>query len=211
MPETQLATEGLAFERDDRPLFQNLDLNLTAGQLLQIEGANGCGKTTLLKLLCGLLTPSAGTIRWRGSDIRDDVASFHAELAYVGHIPAVKEELSPFENVAFAQALATPRVGVTPVAALARVRLPARCLEMPCRQLSAGQRRRVALARLLATEAPLWILDEPFTALDPAGRELVEQLLAEHAANGGIAILTTHHPMAISAGEVRHLQLGAAA
>ncbi len=189
-------------ERNDEPLFSNLAFSVEPGQVLQIEGRNGSGKTTLLRILCGLTLPSGGDVCWRQRTIREAYADFVNELCYVGHLPGVKGELTPLENLEFFRAGRQRRTDVSAEQALERLGLPFECEEVPCRRLSAGQQRRVALARLLLTEARLWVLDEPFTALDPEGRDTVESLLAEHLAQGGLAVVTTHHEMAFETGEV---------
>lgn len=194
-------------ERNDEPLFSDLELSVLPGQVLQIEGRNGSGKTTLLRILCGLTLPTGGEVRWREQNIRAAYPDFVTNLCYVGHLPGVKGELTPLENLEFFRAGRQQRTGVSAEQALERLELPVECEEVPCRRLSAGQQRRVALARLLLTEARLWILDEPFTALDPQGRDTVERLLAEHLAAGGLAVVTTHHVMAFERGEVVKLDL----
>jgi heme exporter protein A len=199
---------GLSFTRNDETLFSHLEFHLSSGEVLLIEGANGIGKTTLLRTLCGLATPSDGEVRWCGRDIRDTQPEFFAELAYVGHLAGLKGDLTPIENLAFAQLMQQARPDITPADALDRVGLPADCDWVPSRRLSAGQQRRVALARLLVTRARLWILDEPFTALDREGRQRIEGLLAEHAAAGGITLLTTHHALQVDGAPTKLLRLG---
>jgi len=203
----RLDAEELAITRGDRALFEDLSFSLEPGHLLQVEGANGSGKTTLLRILSGLTRPAAGCVRWCGRPVERDLPAYFSDLSYVGHLPGVKEELTPLENLAFSHALGRARAAVTAEAALERVGLPEVCEEVPCRKLSAGQRRRVALARLLMTDARLWILDEPFTALDKGGRRMVEGLLAEHVAAGGMAVITTHHAMDLGESTVQHLYL----
>ncbi|WP_303907779.1 cytochrome c biogenesis heme-transporting ATPase CcmA [Thiohalomonas denitrificans] len=204
---TLLQTHALHMERNDEPLFSNLELSVLPGQVLQIEGRNGSGKTTLLRILCGLTLPTSGEVRWNKRNIRECYPDFVTDLCYVGHVPGVKGDLTPLENLEFFRAGRQRRTGITAEHALERLGLPAECEEIPCRRLSAGQQRRVALARLLITEARLWILDEPFTALDPQGRDTVESLLAEHLAADGLAVVTTHHVMAFEHGEVIKLDL----
>ncbi len=204
----RIDVEGLAIARNDRDIFTGLNFSLQAGQILQVEGHNGSGKTTLLRILCGLTIPSEGEIRWCGERIRDNLAEYYARLAYVGHAPGIKDELTPVENLELATSMECAREGADAERALQRLRLPAFCDDVPCRNLSAGQRRRVALGRLLMLDASLWVLDEPFTALDRDGRKLVEELLAEHVQQGGMVVLTTHHAVNVDGGEVQVLQLG---
>ncbi|MEW6647376.1 MAG: cytochrome c biogenesis heme-transporting ATPase CcmA [Pseudomonadota bacterium] len=203
-----LTAEGLACRRAERILFQDISFALHPGEVLQVEGHNGCGKTTLLRVLCGLTRPAAGRICWAGEDIRDNYAAYAGELNYVGHHAGIKEELTPLENLTFAAALGGSAGSVVPEQALQRIGLPFACEDLPCRKLSAGQRRRVALARLLLVPGRLWILDEPFTALDVAGRALVEALLREHAAQGGMAVVTSHHAVDLEGSAVQTLHLG---
>ena len=204
----RIEVEGLAFARNDREIFTGLNFSLQSGQILQVEGHNGSGKTTLLRILCGLTIPSEGEIRWCGERIRDNLADYHAQLAYVGHAPGIKDELTPVENLNLATSMECARDGADAQQVLERLRLPAFCDDVPCRNLSAGQRRRVALGRLLMLDASLWVLDEPFTALDRDGRRLVEELLSEHAQQGGMVVLTTHHAVNVDGCAVRELQLG---
>ncbi len=207
-PSIRLAAEGLAIRRGDRPLFSDLDFGIEGGQVLQIEGQNGCGKTTLLRILCTLTQPSEGRLVWNGTPLDEVLPDYLAELVYVGHHPAVKDDLTPLENLAFSRLLSRPKPDADPEQALERLGLEVDYETLPCRKLSAGQRRRVALARLLLSDARVWVLDEPFTALDVRGRDLVEALLAEHAMRGGIAILTTHHAVSVVGAPVHRLHLG---
>ncbi len=199
---------GLALSRNDRYIFTDLNFSLAAGQILQVEGHNGSGKTTMLRILCGLTLPSEGEIRWCGEDIRKNLAEYYAQLAYVGHAPGIKGELTPLENLELARSMSRPRKEADAEQVLERLQLPAYCDDVLCHNLSAGQRRRVALGRLLMLDARLWVLDEPFTALDPGGRKLVEELLSGHAQEGGMAVLTTHHVVNLEGCIVRGLQLG---
>jgi heme exporter protein A len=188
---------NLACERGERTLFHHLSFDLREGQALLVQGANGSGKTSLLRMVCGLLAPAAGEIRWRGAPTQRERAAFHAETAYFGHMPAVKDELSALENLDF-----TCRLGGHPRArgeleeALARMGL-AHCLDLPVKALSQGQRRRVALARLPLSKAALWVLDEPLTALDQAAAQEVQTLIGAHLQGGGMALLTTHQPLTL--------------
>jgi len=187
-----LKIKNLQCIRDDRILFDDLNFSLDSGHLLQIEGRNGSGKTSLLRILCGLTLPTEGRVYWNNEDIEETQSSYWASLAYIGHHPGVKAELTPLENLAMAQALSIKPNSISLVEALDKVGLYG-FEDVPARTLSAGQQRRVALARLLVNEAKLWILDEPFTALDKAAIRMIETLLDEHARQGGMAVLTSHH------------------
>jgi heme exporter protein A len=194
--------------RGTRPLFRGLAFTLGAGELLRVAGENGSGKTTLLKILCGLLDPDAGEVRWQGQPIRRLREEYARHVVFLGHAPAVKDELTAAENLAIACTLAGRPAGAEDVhEALARYGLPAD--PVPVRRLSQGQRRRAALARLaLSAEAPLWLLDEPFAALDAAAARLTEALIAGHVARGGAVAYTTHQEASIDAAVRRVLELG---
>lgn len=201
-----LAGRELRCLRGDRLIFEGLEFTLAAGGILQIEGPNGSGKTTLLRAICGLTPIDAGTMLWHGTP-RDEAADeFLAALTYIGHIPGVKRDLTPRENLAAWRALATAEPACPADDAFERVGL-AGLGDTPLRHLSAGQTRRVALARLLALPTTLWLLDEPLTALDADGKALFETLLTEHAATGGLAVISTHHPLDLTAVAVQRLRL----
>jgi heme exporter protein A len=199
-PELMLEARELAATRGDRTLFRGLAFALAPGALLRVTGANGRGKTTLLRALCGLLLPAAGDVRWKGENIRALREEYWANLLYVGHANALKDDLTPEENLVFACGIGGRAVSRERArAALARFGLAGR-EQLPARALSQGQRRRAALARLVVGEAlPLWILDEPFAALDAAGTELVQSLAGAHLARGGMVVLTTHQDVRIDA------------
>jgi heme exporter protein A len=200
-----LQAESIACQRGGRVLFERLSFELGAGEVLQVVGANGSGKTTLLRILCGLRTPDEGRVLWQRQSIDAADEAFTESLSYLGFLSALKFELSPRENLEFAATLARCcRVGLRQ--ALVQVRLAA-YEDVPCRQLSTGQLRRVALARLLMQGAPLWILDEPLTGLDQASRADFEQALFDHAGEGGLVILTTHHPLSGDK-RLKRLELG---
>jgi heme exporter protein A len=192
-----LQARDLGCSRGDAALFSGLRFELMAGEALQIEGANGSGKTSLLRILAGLTPPDEGEVHWRGRDITGHRQPYQAELGYLGHHLGLKSELTATENL-------TLGLGVHGIhqaerdleTALARVGLGHRA-DLAVRSLSAGQRQRVALARLLLQGAVLWILDEPFTALDTDGVELVRGLAEAHLAQGGIVILTSHQVVAL--------------
>ncbi|NJO14329.1 MAG: cytochrome c biogenesis heme-transporting ATPase CcmA [Thioploca sp.] len=189
-----LTATNLQCIRDDRILFENLNFTLPAGQLLQIEGRNGSGKTSLLRILCGLTLPTEGMVTWREQDIQAIRSTYYANLIYIGHAPGIKVELTPLENLAMAQAMGCYPTEIPLTEALAQVGLYG-FEDVPTRTLSAGQQRRVALARLLLNQAQLWILDEPFTALDKIAIHMIENWLEQHAQQGGMAVLTSHHPI----------------
>lgn len=198
----------LAATRGDTTLFSGLGFSLAPGALLRVTGANGTGKTSLLRALCGLLLPSAGEVRWNGENVRALREEYWKHLAYVGHADALKDDLTVEENLAIACALAglqipapRARAAIEGFGLAGRERLPARAL-------SQGQRRRAALARLAVSEMlPLWILDEPFAALDAAAVEHVQSLAGEHLARGGMVVLTTHQEARIKAPSVTDINL----
>ena len=188
-----LRVSNLACSRDERVLFSNVSFNLAPGQLLLLEGSNGSGKTTLLRILCGFREADAGDIHWRGEPIAD--SDYFDEMAYVGHADGSKKELSVLENLNFALALNTPG-HYSIEQALDMVQL-AGFDDNPVQTLSAGQKRRLSLARLLITHNLLWILDEPFTSLDKQGVDLIENLMMEHTRQGGMVILTSHQDLTL--------------
>ncbi|MCP5155378.1 MAG: cytochrome c biogenesis heme-transporting ATPase CcmA [Ectothiorhodospiraceae bacterium] len=200
-----LEGRALACQRGERMLFRGLDLTVHAGELVQIHGPNGSGKTTLLRILCGLTRPTEGEVRWVAEE--PDAAGLEADVHYVGHLAGVKLELSPLENLAFVARLRGGRAGASPRDALARLGLAA-FEDEPLRTLSAGQRRRTALARLLTRVARLWILDEPFTSLDVEGTATLVELMDEHVARGGAVILTSHQPVRLGDRGPRMIELG---
>jgi heme exporter protein A len=203
-----LRAENLHLWRAERHVLKGVELTLNGGELLQLTGANGAGKTTLLRALCGLNHLEEGRVFWNQRDVREDRDGFHAALIHLGHEPPLKPDLSGVENLRFWIGM---RRHVGPAAIHeALVRTGAGEFAMrPVRTLSAGQRRRVALAGLLVAAVPLWLLDEPTTNLDSGGQELVAALLDAHLAAGGLAIAAVHHRLAIEPARVRELNLTA--
>lgn len=191
-----LEARQLAVSRDDRMLFSGLDFRLSAGEVLQVAGPNGVGKTTLLNLVAGLATADAGEVLWQGRAVGEDPGSFRSAFTWLGHQAGLKLMLTPRENLAWLARLHGAAAAVPGIeAALDRVGLYG-YEDVPLARLSAGQKRRVGLARLFVERRPLWVLDEPFTAIDRQGVAELEGWLREHAAGGGLVLLTTHHEFA---------------
>ncbi len=202
-----LEIRNLTCTRGDHLLFSNLNFTLSAGELLQVQGVNGSGKTTLLRTLCGLVVPTAGQIDWHGKNIRDLGEEYYAEMIYLGHLNAIKDEMNALENLQINAGLAGCEVNDEQMrAALQRMGLRGR-ETLPVKALSQGQSRRVALARLLIGHFPLWILDEPLTALDVGAVGLIQDLIGEHLANSGMVIYTTHQPLEVTGVNTRRLLL----
>ncbi|WP_428946328.1 cytochrome c biogenesis heme-transporting ATPase CcmA [Pantoea sp. FN060301] len=200
-----LVVNNLSCVRDERILFSDLSFTVSAGDIVQIEGANGAGKTSLLRILSGLSRAEQGEVSWHAQSIRQQRERYQSDLLYLGHQPGVKAVLSALENLHFYHpAHATDAL----FQALEEVDLMG-YEEVAVAQLSAGQQRRVALARLWLSKSPLWILDEPLTAIDHSGVEKLMKLFSRHAQQGGSVILTTHQPLPASPSRIRKLRLTA--
>jgi len=200
----RLSVEHLEHERNERMLFKDLDAEWQSGDLVQVSGPNGSGKTTLLRILCGLIRATSGSVSWNGHDSRS--YEFLSSLLYLGHQIGVKASMTPLENLRWYFGLNGVKVEngdaslpseADYLEALSKVGLSP-YIHTPCYNLSAGQQRRSALARLYLSQAPLWILDEPFTAIDKQGVAELERLIEAHTDRGGIALITTHQSFAVS-------------
>ncbi|MGF1688914.1 cytochrome c biogenesis heme-transporting ATPase CcmA [Photobacterium japonica] len=214
-----LSVEALSCTRDERVLFENLQFSVTSGELVQIEGHNGAGKTTLLRILAGLGHADNGKVYWHNEHIEIAREDYHQDLLFLGHQTGVKRELTAYENLAFFQSMhkenpesalrGSPTVSGEQSLwqALAHVGLAGR-EDVPAGQLSAGQQRRVALARLWLSNHMLWILDEPLTAIDKQGVKVLEQLFLSHVQRGGMVILTTHQDLFTDSNHLRTIKLG---
>jgi len=207
----KLEALGLGCVRGDRSLFADLSFTLEGGELLHVTGPNGAGKTTLLRLLCGLVTPEGGEVRWDGRPVRELGDDFRRRIAYLGHLNAIKDDLTCRENLRYGAVLAgAPADEARMDAALQRMGL-AGMDGVPTQVLSQGQKRRTALCRVLVSDCPLWVLDEPFTALDKAAVAAIRDAIADHVAGGGMAVLTTHQEVGLDAARTKTLGLGGAA
>jgi heme exporter protein A len=208
MPDQTLEVENLHLWRGERHVLRGLHFGLARGACLEVCGANGSGKTTLLRTLCGLIYPEEGRVLWNGENVRRDLRAFHAALAYLGHDPPLKSDLTARENLHYWIGIRRHIPAAELTAALARVGALPFC-ERRVRTLSAGQRRRVALAGLALLAVPLWLLDEPTTNLDSEGRELVGDLIREQLARGGMVVAAVHHGLPQAVHPVSRLELAA--
>ena len=203
-----LEVVNLQCTRGDRRLFSGVEFTVEAGELLHLYGHNGSGKTTLMRTLCGLISPTEGEVRWNNLPIRKQRDEYAAELLYLGHKNGLKDDLTGVENLLVACRMAGLKVEEDRAwAVLEQMGLRGH-EDLPSRVLSQGQQKRVALAKLLLSRAQLWILDEPFVGLDVAAVALLENVLAEHVAGGGMVVLTTHQDVALTSGTAKKLRLG---
>ena len=202
-----LEVKSLGCIRGDRRLFKDLNFSAERGELIELRGVNGSGKTSLLRILCGLAQPAEGEVRWQGKNIRSLGEEYFGSVAYVAHQNGVKDELTAVENLRIASGVAGNSLAEQEAQKiLARIGLQKESY-LPSRFLSAGQRRRVALARLLATRATLWILDEVLTSLDTTAIDLSCEFIGEHLSNGGMAIIATHQDLKICAAAMQRLEI----
>ena len=204
-----LQIDRLSCVRGDRTLFSDLSFGIGGGELLHLKGHNGSGKTTLLRALAGLLLPESGEIRWQGRNIRSLREEYSRHLLYLGHLNGIKGDLTAIENLRISSVLGGFDLSDQRAwQVLAEIGLRGH-EDLPTKHLSQGQKRRVALARLLVNEAALWILDEPFTALDVDAVQLLQDVIHTHVQNGGAAVVTTHQEVAMIGEHTRTVVLGA--
>lgn len=201
-----LHVKSISCTRGYRDLFTDLDFQLSAGQVLRVEGQNGSGKTSLLRIMSGLAQPLEGEVLWQGQKIHHAESDYFENLLFVGHRAGIKFELTPIENLCMAKSLNGSKTENGIEEALYQVGLYG-FEDIPCARLSAGQKRRVALAQLFLTNAKCWILDEPYTSLDVAAVAMLEELFAQHVNAGGMLVITSHQPVTVQAGEQRRLVL----
>lgn len=204
---SELSVKNLHVFRGERHLLRGLGFEVPAGCCLQVVGANGAGKTTLLRVMAGLLEPESLELCWRGEQVTPRDPDYHAELSYLGHDPALKSDFTAAENVAFNVGLRRRVASEDVRAALARVGAE-KFSDRPVRSLSAGQRRRIALAALWLAGTPLWLLDEPATNLDVAGQALVASLIQEQLSRGGLVMAATHQDLGLPAAQCASLEIG---
>ncbi|MCW9048622.1 MAG: cytochrome c biogenesis heme-transporting ATPase CcmA [Gammaproteobacteria bacterium] len=201
-----LHLKSISCTRGYRDLFTNLEFELCPGQVIRVEGKNGSGKTSLLRIMAGLAQPLEGEVLWQGRKIHHAESDYFQNLLFLGHRAAIKFELTPVENLCMAKSLHGSKTENGIEEALYQIGLYG-FEDIPCAQLSAGQKRRVALAQLFLTQAKCWILDEPYTSLDVNAVSMLEGLFAKHLNNGGMLVITSHQPITIPAGEQRKLVL----
>ncbi|MBS0578607.1 MAG: heme ABC exporter ATP-binding protein CcmA [Proteobacteria bacterium] len=206
MPSRSLEIDNLHVWRGERHVLHGVRFTLASGQCMKLTGPNGAGKTSLLRTIAGLMLPEEGQVRWDGTDVRQDLRAFHARMTYVGHEPPLKADLTAYENLHYWIGSRRSLTLSMIEAALARVGVAAVAGRM-VRTLSAGQRRRVALAGLMLSAVPLWLLDEPATNLDAEGQQLVATLIGEQLGRGGLVVAAVHHELRVG-GPVTELALG---
>ena len=205
-----LEAVNLGCTRGDRRLFKGLNFSVQPGELIELRGANGSGKTSLLRILCGLTEPAEGEVRWQGKSIRALGEEYAGAVAYLAHQNGVKDELSASENLRIACGVAGNPLSTSDAQAILEQVGLSRQQNLPARSLSAGQRRRVALARLLTSKATVWILDEVLTSLDDTAVKLSREFINRHLSKGGLAIIATHQELALTADRIQRIELSPA-
>jgi len=201
-----LEARNLTLWRGERRLFENLSFSLSAGELMHLKGPNGCGKTSLLRVICGLTLPEDGEVLWEGEKVLSSRVDFHAAMSYVGHRESLKAELSAEENLLHDLGLRRNLEAHDVREALNEVQLQ-NAMTIPSRSLSAGQKRRVSLARCIASRSRLWVLDEPYTNLDVAGRTLVDKMMTEHLEQNGMILLVAHQDHGVDHHSIKYLEM----
>ncbi len=204
-----LVVTNLAVVRGERMLFKQLNFSLKNGDVLYLQGENGAGKTTLLRTLSGLTHPYAGDVDWCGDNIKGMAEEYSKNILYIGHLSGIKEDLTALENLQFSLALLGSTVDKPQVVSVLETLGLAKAFHLPTRMLSQGQKRRVVLARLWLQDLPLWILDEPFTALDAVATDLVKQKVENFANAGGMVVMTSHQDFTLNVPHFMQLKLDA--
>ena len=203
-----LSVENLSSVRGDRCLFKEMNFSLEGGELLYVHGHNGSGKTTLLRTLCGLILPEEGEVRWNGANVRRLREEYTKDVLYLGHKNGIKGDLTGLENLRISSVLDGFELAESDAwKALEDIGLDGH-EDLPTKVLSQGQKRRVALARLLVNRSKLWVMDEPFTALDKQAVALLQSVIGAHLDKGGLVVLTTHQEVPLTSGRARRLKLG---
>ena len=202
-----LEAVNLGCTRGDRRLFKGLNFSIQPGEFVELRGANGSGKTSLLRILCGLAAPAEGEVSWRGESIQSLGEEYSAAVAYLAHQNGVKDELSAIENLRIACGVGGSALNISDAQAILEQVGLSRQQNLPARSLSAGQRRRVALSRLLASKATVWILDEVLTSLDDTAIKLSRRFIGDHLNNGGMAIIATHQELDLAVDRVQRIEL----
>ena len=205
-PSAALEVRRLHLWRGDRHLLRDVSFALLPGELLQVMGQNGVGKTSLLRCVAGLIEPESGEIDWQGAPVRQTRETFHRQLAYLGHVNALKPDLTALENLHYSVRLRRDVERAEMLEMMGRLQV-SQCADLPARALSAGQKRRVAIARVILSGAALWILDEPITNLDRGGIECVEACMAAHLRTGGSILTAAHQSLLAEHAHVRSLEL----
>lgn len=205
-PVVRLEVRTVTFMRNENTILKEVDFSLQSGDLFQIDGANGSGKSTLLRILAGLLPPTEGEIRWQENDRPLSSRQIRRDLTYLGHKNAIKDDLTPLENLEYIMLMKNHDGSMSPLDALQTFNLQHK-RHTPTGRLSAGQRRKIALGRLLVCSTRYWLLDEPFTALDQEGKGILESIIKQHVNGGGMVVFATHQAMEIEGADVQHVHL----
>ena len=204
---SNIEIKNLECVRRDNVLFQDINFILNDGDLFQIDGVNGSGKSSLLRICTGLVQPTEGAVYWNGEDVKECRYQYQSDISYIGHSNGVKESLTAAENFNIMRTLSLRKTDIDAGDVLEQIGLP-EMADLVLNRMSAGQKRRIALARLIITNSKLWLLDEPFTSLDEAGKSIIEKLIVKHCNAGGMVIFATHQAMEIGDYPIQHIHLG---